>query len=80
MVPQHFAENRQLGIWVNKQRMAKRARDEDKTSSMTDERINLLEKAGFTWAKPKGIRAWEEKFHELKKYFEEHGHCKFSAM
>lgn len=75
-VPQHFPENRPLGIWVNKQRMAKRAKDDGKSSSMTDDRVNLLEKVGFTWAKPKGQAYWEEKFLELQAFSEKNRHCK----
>jgi hypothetical protein len=77
-VPQHCPENRLLGIWVNKQRMSKKAKDADKASSMTDEKIKLLEKAGFIWAKPRGQEAWEERFSELQKYFEKNGDCKMN--
>ena len=47
-----------------------------KNSSLTDEKIQLLEDAGFVWAKRKGQAAWEEKFRELQLYLEKHGHCK----
>ena len=57
--------------------MEKKAKDTGKPSSLTDEKIQLLELAGFVWAKRKGQVAWEEKFGELQQYFVKNGHCKF---
>ena len=45
---------------------------------MTDEKVKLLEKAGFIWAKPRGQESWEERFSELQKYFEKNGDCKMN--
>ena len=66
----------ELGIWVNKQRMEKKAYDEGKRNSMTAEKIEALNDLGFTWAKRKGQAAWNEKFQELVLYKDEHGDCK----
>jgi hypothetical protein len=45
-VPQQYPENHSLGIWVNKQRMEKKDMDAGEKSSMTPEKIRLLEMAG----------------------------------
>jgi len=42
-VPQQFSANHSLGMWVHKQRMGKKAKEEDKASSMTDDKAQLLE-------------------------------------
>ena len=56
--------------------MEKKAKETGKPSSLTDEKVQLLEESGFVWAKRKGQAAWEEKIGELKKYLNSHGHCK----
>jgi hypothetical protein len=56
--------------------MEKKAMDVGEVSSMTKEKVILLEKAGFIWAKRKGQAAWEDKFRELQEYWQKHGHCK----
>jgi hypothetical protein len=56
--------------------MEKKAKDADKYSSLTDEKIQLLEEAGFIWAKRKGQVAWEEKFAEVQRYLLKNGDCK----
>lgn len=53
--------------------MEKRFADEGKRSSMTDQKVTLLEEVGFTWAKRKGDFSWESKFDELVKYKRSHG-------
>lgn len=54
--------------------MEKKTYDEgNKKSSMTQAKIDRLEQAGFVWAKPKGVDAWEQKFEELQDYITEHG-------
>jgi len=55
--------------------MEKKAKDGGKASSMTDDKAQLLEEAGFVWAKRKGQTAWEEKFHELQAYLQKNGDC-----
>lgn len=46
-VPQKFPQDPRLGIWVNKQRMEYKKRLEKKKSSITDERVRLLEGKGL---------------------------------
>lgn len=56
--------------------MEKKAKDAGKHSSLTDDKIQLLEEAGFVWAKRKGQVAWEEKFAEVHRYLLKNGNCK----
>ena len=60
--------------------MEKKAKDAGNASSLTDDKIQLLEEAGFVWAKRKGQVAWEEKFSELQQYLEKNGHCKSTEI
>mmetsp|Transcript_26148 Transcript_26148/g.43157 ORF Transcript_26148/g.43157 Transcript_26148/m.43157 type:complete len:607 (-) Transcript_26148:64-1884(-) len=74
-VPQNYAPNPSLGIWVNKQRMEHKHRFDGKSSSLNDARLARLQSIGFRWAKRKGQASWEEKFKELKEYKAEYGNC-----
>lgn len=75
-VPQQYEDNHALGIWVNKQRMEMKAFADQGRTSMTQRRMQLLEKIDFEWAKPKGVAAWDQKFRELQEYKAIHGDCK----
>jgi hypothetical protein len=57
------------------QRMMKKELDAGKKCGITPEKVRLLEKAGFIWAKRKGQAAWEEKFRELQQFQIQNGHC-----
>eukprot|EP00980_Cylindrotheca_fusiformis_P008259 scaffold1736_cov127-Cylindrotheca_fusiformis.AAC.73 len=48
-VPSRYAENRQLAIWVKRQRRQYKFYCTNKPSSMTEERISRLEAIGFEW-------------------------------
>jgi hypothetical protein len=48
-VPSRFAENRQMAVWVKRQRRQYKFYCEGKPSSMTEERIAILEGLGFQW-------------------------------
>jgi len=72
-VPQGYAENPQLGSWVNRQRTQyKKFQQDPSTSFMTQERIERLESIGFEWG---GIFSaeWDTKFNELVAYKDTHG-------
>jgi hypothetical protein len=56
--------------------MMKKDLDAGKKCGITLEKVHLLEKAGFIWAKRKGQAAWEEKFGELQQFQTQNGHCK----
>ena len=50
LVPSTFKANQLLGTWVKTQRTQYRKfQDDEKTSYMTQERIQILEKLGFVW-------------------------------
>mmetsp|Transcript_17654 Transcript_17654/g.36649 ORF Transcript_17654/g.36649 Transcript_17654/m.36649 type:complete len:308 (-) Transcript_17654:178-1101(-) len=51
-----------LGNWVNKQRGEYRKLQKGDSSTISKERIDLLEKIGFQWATPKGQENWEDRF------------------
>jgi Helicase associated domain len=86
-VPQKYAENRCLGIWVNKQRcervvfdecLPKKAKYTDEMepmkTSLTVKKLYELEKIGFVWAKRKGDYIWNQHYNDLKSFFTKHGH------
>jgi hypothetical protein len=53
LVPQHYAANPKLGLWVNTQRSNYRLYQGGKPSSMTEKRIRELESVGFEWGTSK---------------------------
>jgi hypothetical protein len=57
--------------WVNKQR----ANQRKPPSSMTEDRIQALEKLGFEWAKPKGDDSWNANYKKLCEYHTKHGNA-----
>lgn len=63
-----------LGKWVDDQRQRYKKRQSGVKSSLTDERLQLLESIGFEWnafdAK------WAEKMSELRQFVLAHGHCR----
>ena len=60
---------------VNKMRMEKKRFDNGERSALTQTKINALEDIGFVWAKEKGDTLWEQKFADLVRYRDAHGHC-----
>jgi hypothetical protein len=61
--------------FLSLQRMMKKELDAGKKCGINLEKVRLLEKAGFIWAKRKGQAAWEEKFRELQQFQIQSGHC-----
>ena len=49
LVPQRYAANPRLGLWVSKQRRHYRLQKEGKTSDMTAEHSRALQNVGFDW-------------------------------
>eukprot|EP00526_Cylindrotheca_closterium_P012864 CAMPEP_0113622840 /NCGR_PEP_ID=MMETSP0017_2-20120614/11724_1 /TAXON_ID=2856 /ORGANISM="Cylindrotheca closterium" /LENGTH=453 /DNA_ID=CAMNT_0000532721 /DNA_START=18 /DNA_END=1379 /DNA_ORIENTATION=+ /assembly_acc=CAM_ASM_000147 len=72
-VPKRYKPNTALGYWVNTQRKHYKLRQEGKKSTMTDARIEELEKLGFAWNQNEAI--WKKRIQELQDYRKEHGHC-----
>lgn len=75
LVPQKCTTNPSLGIWVNKQRMEKKALDDENKSSMTADKVQALDQVGFVWGKRKGQASWDEKYQELEEYCAYAGNC-----
>ena len=73
VVPLYNPSNPSLSHWVKRQRCQYKLKLEGKHSTLTEERQKLLEDLGFTWDSHNA--AWEERFHELLRFKEEHGHC-----
>ena len=45
-------------------------------TSMTDQKIEHLEGMGFQWSVRNNDDFWNQRYEELKKFKEEHGHCR----
>ena len=63
-----YPENPALGLWVSKQRTAKRV------GTLSTERIARLDALAFVWDSHKA--AWEKRFAELLAYQTQHGDCR----
>jgi len=73
-VPSNYsADDVNLGNWVSFQRQEYLRLREGQHSTMTQERINALEKVDFYWGKHK--IEWEAYFQMLQEFQEVHGHC-----
>lgn len=82
-VPARYSNNRRLGIWVSAQRQQYKilmAGDEStqRSTPLTDKRIDQLNELGFTWA----VRArdslgesWSQRLKELQQYKKQYGDC-----
>ncbi|KAL7555649.1 hypothetical protein ACA910_002006 [Epithemia clementina (nom. ined.)] len=70
LVPTNWTQNRSLGRWVDRQRTAYRLYKEGKPSTMTEERIKMLEQLHFKW---KLRDDWYERYEELVTYFNNSG-------
>ena len=66
-VPQHWSENKQIGLWVSRQRCNYRSK------KLTKDRVRRLEDIGFVWGKLES--QWEEMFVALSEYKNNHGNC-----
>jgi hypothetical protein len=73
LVPNNFPDNPPLAQWVKRQRYQYKLKLEDKRSTMSDERTQVLEEVGFVWDSHSVI--WEERFQELLEYKQATGHC-----
>ena len=73
-VPNYCSENYSLGHWVKRQRYQYNLMKAGKPSSMTAERVTILEGIGFVWNAHDAL--WEEKLNDLRIYREIHGHSK----
>ena len=74
-VSQHQIQNKELYVWVVKQRHEYRRKCEGKPSAISEDRIAALEKIGFDWSKGSSYR-WDQRFSELVEFKQRHGHCR----
>lgn len=72
-VPHTYKENLPLARWVKRQRYQYKLMMEGKSSTMTSERIQVLEGIGFIWDSQGA--AWNERLLELKEFRRAHRHC-----
>ena len=73
-VPRGYKANQTLAHWVKRMRHEGNKFKEDPSSvSMTEEQLQKLKDLGFVWENLN--RSWNERFEELVKFKEQHGHC-----
>ena len=61
-VPLKYPENPSLGTFVNRQRTDYRKMLANKPNSMTNKKVDELNKLGFTWAVRESHTSWQERF------------------
>merc|ERR1712025_1360368 len=59
--------------WTKRQRYQYKLRMGGKRSTLTNERVEALDEAGFVWDSHKAV--WSERYEELKQFRKVHGHC-----
>lgn len=72
-VPHTYVRNAPLAQWVKRQRYQYKLKVEEKRSTLSDERVRLLNKIGFIWNSHDAV--WEERWNELLQYKRNQGHC-----
>lgn len=72
-VPHTYTKNPALARWVKRQRYQYKLRLENKPSTMTDQRVVVLERIGFVW--DSHVAGWDERRNELIEYKKTYGHC-----
>ncbi len=74
-VPLKYEPNPSLGTFVNRQRTEYRKMQSGKPSCLTLERVDELNRLGFTWTVQESQTSWEDRFSELKDFKKMSGHC-----
>jgi hypothetical protein len=72
-VPHHYMENLGLAQWVKRQRYQYKLKLDGKRSTLSDERVRLLNQIGFIWNSHDAV--WEERLQDLMLFKQIHGHC-----
>lgn len=72
-VPHTYPKNPQLARWVKRQRRQYKLREAGRPSTMTAERLELLNSIGFIW--DSHDVNWKEKLNALEIYRKEFGNC-----
>ncbi|KAI2495377.1 hypothetical protein MHU86_19131 [Fragilaria crotonensis] len=73
LVPHTFNPNPQLARWVKRQRRQYKLMLEGRPSTMSQERLEILNEVNFVWDSHEA--AWQEKLNELNQYRKERGNC-----
>lgn len=73
LVPHTYPENPELARWVKRQRSQYGLFKQGKKSSISEDRIQILNDLGFVWNSYE--QTWRERLHELLDYKEKHGNC-----
>lgn len=73
LVPHTYNPNPQLARWVKRQRRQYKLMLEGRASTMTPERLKILNDIDFVWDSHEA--AWQEKLNELNAYRKIHGNC-----
>jgi hypothetical protein len=73
IVPRGFPPNPRLASWVAEQRKQYKLHKDGKNSSITLQRIELLEEIDFAWNAQEA--AWERHIDDLQNFKEEYGDC-----
>lgn len=71
LIPHKLEGYETLCTWVSTQRKQYSLKKNGKPSSMSDERVEALERIGFVWDVYE--ETWNQRFEELKKYKAYHG-------
>eukprot|EP00553_Chaetoceros_curvisetus_P002123 CAMPEP_0204625150 /NCGR_PEP_ID=MMETSP0717-20131115/10898_1 /ASSEMBLY_ACC=CAM_ASM_000666 /TAXON_ID=230516 /ORGANISM="Chaetoceros curvisetus" /LENGTH=407 /DNA_ID=CAMNT_0051640773 /DNA_START=42 /DNA_END=1265 /DNA_ORIENTATION=+ len=75
LVPHTFPENQHLARWVKRQRRQyKLMLTGNKCSTMTQERVDILNDEGFIWDSHDIV--WRERYNQLVEYKAKHGHTR----
>ena len=72
-VPHNYTKNAALAQWVKRQRYQYMLKTSGKRSTLSDDRVRLLNKIGFIWNSHDAV--WEERWNELLQFKRVHGHC-----
>eukprot|EP00586_Coscinodiscus_wailesii_P015376 CAMPEP_0172518640 /NCGR_PEP_ID=MMETSP1066-20121228/290939_1 /TAXON_ID=671091 /ORGANISM="Coscinodiscus wailesii, Strain CCMP2513" /LENGTH=493 /DNA_ID=CAMNT_0013301067 /DNA_START=65 /DNA_END=1546 /DNA_ORIENTATION=- len=76
-VPNKYSGNPTLGLWVTTQRQQFKYMKAGKRSSMTLERVQMLEDVGFTWTVTgENSATWLIRYEQLKDFKLQAGHCR----
>ena len=75
----HHADSSKKGLarWIKRQRAQYKLRQEDKPSSMTDDRIQKLNFINFVWDSHSTV--WEDRLLELELFQAKHKHCNVTS-
>lgn len=72
-VPHHHNQNTGLAQWVKRQRYQYKLKLDNKRSTLSDERVRLLNRISFIWNSHDAV--WEERLQDLIAYKRANGHC-----